>query len=65
MDTGPVKAVHRKILCLCSQMETMYLTVHKVILLTQAVCMWEKFKKKDGDIAKENIFHLNRENLVM
>ena len=46
-------------------METMYLTVHKVILLTQAVCMWEKFKKKDGDIAKENIFHLNRENLVM
>lgn len=27
--------------------------------------MWERFKNKDNDLAKENVFNLNKENLIM
>lgn len=46
-------------------METIHIPLKQAVILTKAVCMWERFNNKDGDRAKKNTFNLNKENLIM
>lgn len=53
------------IFCLPNQAEAIHIPLNQAIISTKAVCMWERFKNKDNDLAKENVFNLNKENLIM
>lgn len=65
MDTSQAKAICKKILCLPNQVKTIHTPLNQAIILTKAIYMWERFKNKDDNTAKENVFELNRKNLVM
>lgn len=46
-------------------METIHIPMNQVIILIKAAHVWERFKNKDGGRAKETVFNLNKENLIM
>lgn len=65
IDTSQAKTVCKQILYLPNQVQTIHTPLNQAIILTKAICMWERFENKDDDTAKENVFELNTRNLVM